>query len=210
MSYIKNLCKNYKDFSLHIPHWEILDHGVTALWGPSGSGKTSVFRCLCGLEPASFEWILNGVDIGQLPAEKRQLGIVFQNCELFPHLTGINNIYFASDARGVLREKAKQKIDMWNKFLELDKFAHRKAHQLSGGERQRIAIAMALIGNPRVLLLDEPFSALDTDLKQDSRIMIKTMIEQENIPTILVTHDEADVQFLAQKVSHIQNGKIVN
>ena len=208
MSLIKGLIKNYNDFSLQIPQWEILDQGVTALWGPSGSGKTSVFRCLCGLEKAEFHWVVNGMNLAQLPANERQLGIVFQNYELFPHLTGLNNIYFAADARKIDRTLVDQKIDRWNETLGLSKFSHRKASLLSGGERQRIAMAMALIGKPRVLLLDEPFSALDTGLKNESRLMIKKMIEQENIPTILITHDEADVTFLAKKVSHIENGKI--
>ncbi|MFN7906357.1 MAG: ATP-binding cassette domain-containing protein [Pseudobdellovibrionaceae bacterium] len=209
MSYIKQLTRTYKDFSLDIPQWEILDQGVTALWGSSGSGKTSVFRCLCGLEPAKFEWVINGVNIAQLPPQDRRLGVVFQNYELFPHLTGLNNIYFASEARNIPKEEADQKIESWNHLLGLDKFSHRKASLLSGGERQRIALAMALIGKPRILLLDEPFSALDAGLKHESRLMIKAIIETEQIPTILVTHDEADVHFLAKKVSHIENGRIV-
>lgn len=209
MSHIKNLTKNYKDFSLQIPSWEILDQGITALWGPSGSGKTSLFRCLCGLEKADFEWIVDGVDVGRLAPNERRLGVVFQNYELFPNMTGINNIYFAADARKIPLAEREKKMALWNSTLGLSQFSHRKAHQLSGGERQRIAMAMALIGKPRVLLLDEPFSALDAGLKNESRQMIRNMIELENIPTILVTHDEADVLHLAKKVSHIEGGRIV-
>lgn len=208
MSFIKNLTKSYKDFSLSIPQWEVLDQGITALWGPSGSGKTSVFRCLSGLEKANFEWVVDDVDVAKLPVNERRLGIVFQNYELFPNLTGIKNIYFASDARKIPREIVDQKLEKWNDLLGLSQFSHRQSDLLSGGERQRIALAMALIGQPRVLLLDEPFSALDAGLKNESRLIIKNIIEQEKIPTILVTHDEADVTSLAKKVSHIENGRI--
>ena len=107
MSVVRGLKASYKDFQIEIPHWEILDQGITALWGPSGSGKTSVFRLLLGLEQASqpFSWMHHDVDLAQLPTPARHLGVVFQSLELFPHMTALENIEFAALARKIPRDR---------------------------------------------------------------------------------------------------------
>ncbi len=210
MSLVENLFKNYGDFKIDIPSWEILDEGVTVLWGPSGSGKTSVFRLLVGLEKASnFKWIFLNHDLAKMAVPQRRLGVVFQTLDLFPHMTAEANILFAAKAREIPMEQAYDKLRELTQVLQMQSFLDRPVRVLSGGERQRVAIARALSGDPRVLLLDEPFSALDQELRQESRALIKRVIEKEKIPTLLVTHDPLDVEVLANKVSTIKHGQIV-
>lgn len=209
MSLVENLRHDYGDFKLEIPKWEILDSGVTALCGPSGSGKTSVFRMLLGLEKnPNFSWTFNGQDLAKLKTPARRLGVVFQSYDLFPHMTAKENILFAAKARKVPQERALKRLSELSQTLKMDSFLDRKASLCSGGEKQRIALARAIIGEPQILLLDEPFSALDANLRQESRKLVKDLIEKEKIPTVLVTHDKEDVDFLANKVTYIHNGTI--
>jgi sulfate transport system ATP-binding protein/putative spermidine/putrescine transport system ATP-binding protein len=217
MSYVENLRRSYaasgsgEAFVLDIPKWEILDKGVTVLWGPSGSGKTSVFRILLGLENCpGMVWNFKGVDLAQLKTPDRRMGVVFQSLDLFPHMTAEENILFAAKARKVESSKAQARLKHLSEVLKMRSFLKRKAAILSGGEKQRVAIARALMGEPRLLLLDEPFSALDQELRDESRRLIKSVIEAEDIPTVLVTHDQRDVEVLGNKVSKIKNGKIVS
>ncbi|NUN04528.1 MAG: ATP-binding cassette domain-containing protein [Bdellovibrio sp.] len=209
MSYVENLQRDYGDFKIEIPSWEILDQGVTVLMGPSGSGKTSVFRILLGLEPCpGMKWNVNGTDLAKLKTPQRRLGVVFQTLDLFPHLTASENILFAARARNVDEDKARKRLKELSSELHMDSFLERSASVLSGGEKQRVAIARAIMGEPRLLLLDEPFSALDQELRGESRKLVKRVIETEKIPTLLVTHDPQDVEVLANKVSHIRNGRL--
>lgn len=211
MSLVENLHKSYGDFKIEIPTWEILDQGVTVLWGASGSGKTSVFRLLIGLEEAAagFKWNFKGNDLAKLKVPHRKLGVVFQGLDLFPHLTAEENILFAAKAREIPLEEAYNNLRELANVMQMKPFLNRPVSVLSGGEKQRVAIARALAGEPRILLLDEPFSALDQELRQESRALIKRVIESKQIPTVLVTHDPLDVEFMANKVSTIKNGKLV-
>jgi len=210
VSLVENLFKNYGEFKIDIPSWEILDEGVTVLWGPSGSGKTSVFRLLIGLENApGFKWTFKNHDLAKMKVPQRRLGVVFQTLDLFPHLTAEENILFAANAREISHEQAYDKLKELTDILQMKAFINRPVRVLSGGEKQRVAIARALSGDPRLLLLDEPFSALDQDLRSESRKLIKSVIEKEKIPTLLVTHDPLDVETLANKVSTIKHGQIV-
>jgi sulfate transport system ATP-binding protein/putative spermidine/putrescine transport system ATP-binding protein len=211
MSIVENLYKAYDDFTLDIPRWEILDKGVTVLWGPSGAGKTSIFRLLIGLENPGkqFSWKVNDIDLAKLSVPARMLGVVFQTWELFPHMTAYENIQFAADCRKLNDVDFRSRLKNLTTRLKMDSFIDRKADVLSGGERQRVAIARALIAKPRVLLLDEPFSALDESLKKESRELVKNFLREEDIPVILVTHDQRDVDVLADKVSTIKAGKII-
>ncbi|HEX4923614.1 MAG TPA: ATP-binding cassette domain-containing protein [Bdellovibrionales bacterium] len=210
MSSVQNLVRDYGDFRVEIPKWEIADRGITALWGPSGSGKTSIFRLLIGLEPCpSLQWQFNGEDLARLPVSERRLGVVFQSYELFPHLTAEENIRFAARARKIPREEAESELQSLIHQLQLQACRHRAAHLLSGGEKQRVALARALIGRPRFLFLDEPFSAIDEDLRDDARTLVKSAIEAREIPTLLITHDRRDVAFLAHQMVEIRDGRIV-
>jgi sulfate transport system ATP-binding protein/putative spermidine/putrescine transport system ATP-binding protein len=209
---VENLFKSYGDFKIDISSWEILDEGVTVLWGASGSGKTSVFRLLMGLEAAnpSFKWTFKDHDLAKLKTPQRRLGVVFQTLDLFPHMSAEQNILFAAKARGIPLEQAYENLKELTDVLQMKTFESRPVSVLSGGEKQRVAIARALSGEPRILLLDEPFSALDQDLRQESRALIKRVIEKKKIPTLLVTHDPLDVEVLANKVSTLKNGQLID
>lgn len=209
MSLVENLKRGYGDFEIDIPQWEILDEGVTVLWGPSGSGKTSVFRLLVGLDQApGFRWLFAGEDLAKLRSPQRRLGVVFQTLDLFPHMTAEENILFAAKARGLSTETAQSKLRHYYEALQIGSLRARLAAVLSGGEKQRVALARALIGEPRLLLLDEPFSALDQELRDESRKLVKHVIAQEKIPTLLVTHDQKDVEILGNKISVIRHGRL--
>ncbi len=210
MSLVKNLRANYGDFKIDIPSWEILDEGVTALWGPSGAGKTSVFRLLLGLDKAEngFTWNFESVDLAALPTPRRRLGVVFQSLELFPHMTARENILFAAEARGIDLLDSSAHLLSLVETLSLGAVLGRRTSVLSGGERQRVALARALIGRPRLLFLDEPFSALDADLRSEARNLVRSAIAIEKIPTVLITHDRSDLDTLATKITEIRGGRI--
>lgn len=212
MSFVENLHRKYdSDFSLDIPRWEILDQGVTVLSGPSGSGKTSLFRILLGLEACpGMKWDFKGQAMQSLTAPERKFGVVFQTLDLFPHMSAEENILFAARARKIEARRQKEHLAELVDKLQMQNFMQRSASVLSGGERQRVALARALIGQPQMLFLDEPFSALDEELREESRKMLKRVISEEKIPTLLVTHDPRDVDFLADKISKIKDGKIVS
>lgn len=210
MSYVENLHREYGEFKLNIDSWEILDEGVTVLWGPSGSGKTSVFRILLGLEPCpGLKWNFQGLDLAKLKTPERRLGVVFQTLDLFPHMTSEENILFAARARNVDKNKVAKRLKELTDMMQMGSFLSRPAGLLSGGEKQRVAIARGIIGEPRLLLLDEPFSALDQALREESRKVVKQVIEVEKIPTLLVTHDDRDVEVLGNKITKIQKGSLV-
>jgi ABC-type sugar transport system ATPase subunit len=210
MSHVKNLLRDYEGFKVDIPSWEISDTGVTALWGPSGSGKTSVFRLLIGLEPCpGLAWTFGSEDLAKLPAPARRLGVVFQSLELFPHMTAEENILFAAKVRHVPAGETRRRLSELALDLRLTDFLQRKAALLSGGEAQRVALARAVIGRPRFLFLDEPFSSLDAELRVEARGLVRQAIERLQIPTLLITHDQEDLRALAQHVVKIKNGRLV-
>lgn len=211
MSLIRNLKYHSEDFQLEIPSWEIPDQGICALTGPSGSGKTTIMRILLGLQPCrGMSWRFGSEDLAQLSIEERRIGAVFQNYLLFPHLTARANIEFAAKARGVDEGKVEQKIREWSGVLKLESFLDRRASLLSGGEQQRVSLARALIGQPRFLILDEPFSALDADLRVESRRWIKELIAMESLPTLLISHDRQDVEFLAAIEFSLRDGHLLS
>lgn len=217
MSVVKQLQADYGDFSIEIKNWEIPDQGVTALWGPSGSGKSSVLRLLLGIDAAKkLEWDFQGTDLGKLAVSTRRLGIVFQNHELFDHMTASENLEFAAEAALCrpkdLRpsaEKIKTNLERFSKKLGIDAFSNRSARLLSGGERQRVALARALIGEPRMLLLDEPFSSLDAENRGEARALVRSVLDENRLPAILVTHDLQDVTALDARLCRIAGGRLI-
>lgn len=210
MSLIENMERNYGDFRISIPRWEIPDQGISALVGPSGSGKTSVVRLLLGIEPCpGLRWNFQGTEVASLPVAGRRMGVVFQDYLLFPHMTARQNIEFAAAARKIPPADVEKKLKEWGELLNLNGFLDRKADRLSGGEQQRTALVRALIGRPRFLFLDEPFSALDSELRQESRKLVKRLVEKESLPTLLISHDPADIEALAGTVFRLQSGRLV-
>lgn len=210
MSLVENLSKKFDGFNLDIPKFEILDHGVTVLWGPSGSGKSTVFRILLGLETCpNLKWIWQKQDLAKLSPAERNIGVVFQSYDLFPHMSAAENIWFAAQARKIEKAKANQRYEQLIKSLQLSSCLQTKAELLSGGEKQRVALARALMSFPRILFLDEPFSALDENLRQEARQLVKGILQSTQTPALLITHDERDLQVLGDRICKIQSGRML-
>ncbi|MBX2988597.1 MAG: ATP-binding cassette domain-containing protein [Bdellovibrionaceae bacterium] len=206
---VENLFHDYGDFKIDVPRWEIPDRGITTLSGPSGSGKTSIFRLLIGLEKTTaFTWRFGEVDLARLPVPQRRLGVVFQSLDLFPHMTAKQNILFAAQARGLNAADTQKRLRHFAEALRMEGFLDRSAALLSGGEKQRTALVRALIGRPRLLLLDEPFSALDEELRDEGRKLLKSLILEEGLPALLVTHDRRDVETLGDHFFRVQQGRV--
>lgn len=201
------------DFELNIKELLIPEKGVTAILGSSGSGKTTFLKTLIGLyQPHDWSWTFKGELLSGLDIGSRRLGVVFQSYDLFPHLTAEENINLVLKARNsekAARALAQSKVEKYFSQLNLESCRHTRAQNLSGGEKQRVALLRALVSNPRLLLLDEPFSALDTDLRSEARLLVKEVLSQLDIPVYLVTHDKDDVETLAENVIHLKNGKLI-
>lgn len=212
MSLVKNINLKLGSFELIIPELEIADTGVTAIQGESGSGKTTLLNILIGLhKPVGYEWTFKGTDLARLEISERRLGVVFQGYDLFPHLTAQQNIEIVLKARYPKKENQQIQINKLGEAaeqLKLDKCWSTKAENLSGGEKQRVALLRAVFSNPRMLILDEPFSALDADLRNESRLILKNFIHKLEVPVLLVTHDAQDVLVLAQHSLRMKNGRI--
>jgi putative spermidine/putrescine transport system ATP-binding protein len=180
-----------------------------ALLGPSGCGKTTALRALSGLELVDGGQILiDGVDVAGVPTNKRDIGMVFQSYSLFPHMTVLENVEFGLRMRkvgpGERRGRAAEALDM----VGLGKHATRFAHQLSGGQQQRVALARALVTRPRVLLLDEPLSALDAKVRVQLRDQIRRIQTELGITTVFVTHDQEEALAVADRVAVMRDGMI--
>jgi ABC-type Fe3+/spermidine/putrescine transport system ATPase subunit len=183
---------------------------VTVLLGPSGSGKTTLLNIVAGLVPASEGRVLFGkTDVTGLPAESRHIGYVFQNHALFPHLTVSGNVEFPLRIRGMRRVERQRRARDMLAMVEMTHLADRDISTLSGGQRQRVAIARALVANPDVLLLDEPLSALDPQLRDRIREELRALLAPLPVPVVLVTHDQHDAFALADQVVLLQAGQIV-
>ena len=212
MSVIKNLISEFENFTLNIPFLEIADQGITVIQGESGSGKTTLLQTLIGIHNPQkpWEWLYKGEDLSRVAMGERRMGVVFQSYDLFPHMTAEENVLIVMKARHESRKRFEmyEKISDYKKQLNLDRCWNTEAQLLSGGEKQRIAFLRAVVSNPRMLLLDEPFSALDEKLRVESRATLKNFIQQFDIPVLLVTHDQQDVDALAQHKIQIHNGQV--
>lgn len=182
--------------------------GVTVILGPSGSGKTTLLRCLAGLEHPQQGIIKKDGSVWLdtrtktfVPPQKRNVGVVFQDYALFEHMNVQANVGFGLD-----RFQAQSKVPEWLAKLKIENLAHRYPHQLSGGQRQRVALARALITEPELLLLDEPFSALDTHLRQQLREQLFEVISHLKQPVLMVTHDLNEARYLADHIGVMNNG----
>jgi iron(III) transport system ATP-binding protein len=210
---IKNISKHYGPVhALDNIDLTVAADSRTAVVGPSGSGKTTLLRIIAGFEiPDAGQVMLEGETLANgpaiVPAHRRGIGIVSQDGALFPHLSVADNIGFGMERGQVDRaEQINALIDM----VELDRgMLDRRPHQLSGGQQQRVALARALGRKPRLMLLDEPFSALDTGLRENMRKAVARVLQNAGITTILVTHDQAEALSFADQVAVLRDGKLV-
>jgi sulfate/thiosulfate transport system ATP-binding protein len=185
-------------------------HRITSLLGPSGSGKSTLLRLIAGLEQAdSGRIVIDDVDITSVPVSKRRIGFVFQNYALFGHMSVFDNVAFGLRTRGCGRSEIRARVEQLLGLVQLGQYAERLPGQLSGGQRQRVALARALAPEPRVLLLDEPFGALDTQVRVELRDWLHRLHEQTHVTTILVTHDQEEALELSEHVVLLQNGEVV-
>ncbi|KRF36753.1 sulfate/molybdate ABC transporter ATP-binding protein [Nocardioides sp. Soil805] len=181
---------------------------VIALIGPNGAGKSSLVHALAGLVVAEGRAHLDGVDLLPRSAREREVGLVFQDRALFPHLSARDNVAFGPRSRGVARREARHRADGWLERMGLGDLADRRPGQLSGGQAQRVAIARALATEPRLLLLDEPMAGLDVTVAMALRIELARHLRDYDGVTVLVTHDALDALALADRVVVLDEGRV--
>ncbi|PYC76993.1 spermidine/putrescine ABC transporter ATP-binding protein [Streptomyces tateyamensis] len=182
---------------------------LLALLGPSGCGKTTALRILAGFETHdSGEVLVDGKDVTRTPAHKRDAGMVFQSYSLFPHLSALDNVSFGLKMRGVGKSERRAKAQELLELVGLPQRAAHYPHQMSGGQQQRIALARALALQPRVLLLDEPLSALDAKVRLNLREEIRRLQQELGITTLFVTHDQEEALSMADRVAVLKAGRL--
>lgn len=213
MSVVKNLIVNKPDFILSLADFELPDEGTTGLLGASGSGKTTLIRALLGLEECpGLQWIFKGEDLFKLSLRERKLGVVFQDFALFPHMSSQENIWFSAKARGLVgvetRTAAEALFVELVEALNLKNILKRRASVLSGGEKQRVSLARALMGQPRFLFLDEPFSALDAENRSNARELVASVLKKFKVPSLLISHDKEDLAALADFAYELKNSQL--
>jgi iron(III) transport system ATP-binding protein len=189
---------------------EILDGELLTLLGPSGCGKTTTLRCVAGLlTPDSGEIYLGEERITDLPPERRGIGLVFQNYALWPHMTVYGNLAFGLQLKGVPKQDRTKKIGDALATVRLSGLEERYPRQLSGGQQQRIALARALVLEPRLLLLDEPLSNLDAQLREEMRFEIRELQHRLGVTTVYVTHDQSEALALSDRIAVLHEGSLV-
>jgi spermidine/putrescine transport system ATP-binding protein len=188
----------------------IRENEFFTLLGPSGCGKTTLLRLIAGFElPSDGQILLQGNRIGHLPPNKRPVNTVFQNYALFPHMTVAENIGFGLEMLGKPREEVEDTIKSILALVRMEQYGNRKTSQLSGGQQQRVALARALAPHPKVLLLDEPLSALDLKLRKEMQIELKRMQHETGITFVFVTHDQEEALTMSDRVAVMNEGKIL-
>jgi sulfate/thiosulfate transport system ATP-binding protein len=182
---------------------------ITTLLGPSGAGKSTLLRLIAGLElPDAGSIRIDGVDCTGLPVQKREIGVVFQSYALFRHMTVRENIAFGLDVRRRSRAEVEARVDEMLRLVQLEELGGRLPGQLSGGQRQRVAFARALAIQPRLLLLDEPFGALDTRVRVELREWLHELHARTGVTTLLVTHDQQEALEISQHVVVMSEGRV--
>lgn len=207
---IEDLTKTFGE-SLILDHinLEIKTGSLIALLGPSGSGKSTLLKLIAGLvNPNSGRIWLTGKDTNFLSIQERQIGFVFQNYALFKHLTVFQNIAYGLEIQQTNKVQITHRVQELLKLIQLENFADRYPTQLSGGQKQRIALARALAIEPKILLLDEPFGALDFQVRKDLRNWLKKLHEEVSMTTLFVTHDQQEAMELANEIIILKNGRV--
>jgi sulfate/thiosulfate transport system ATP-binding protein len=207
---LQGACKRYGDFvALDNVDFDVPAGSLTALLGPSGSGKSTLLRAIAGLDhPDTGTITINGRDVTRVPPQRRGIGFVFQHYAAFKHLTVRDNVAFGLKIRRRPKAEIAQKVDHLLDVVGLGGFQSRYPNQLSGGQRQRMALARALAVDPQVLLLDEPFGALDAKVREDLRAWLRRLHDEVHVTTVLVTHDQAEALDVADRIAVLNNGRI--
>ena len=197
--------KILKDISLEVRSGEIL-----ALLGESGCGKSSLLKAMLGLYPlAKGKIFFQGKEIQNLPSHKRGISVVFQDLRLFPHLNVGENVGFSLELQKVPKAERKKRVEELLKLVQLESYSERRIDSLSGGQMQRVAIARALAMNEKLLFLDEPFSALDPNLRREMGDFLLELQRKENLTVVLVTHDQEEALRLAHRIALMKDGEIL-
>jgi sulfate transport system ATP-binding protein len=206
----RNVTKRFGDYvALDDVTLEVPDGSLTALLGPSGSGKSTLLRIIAGLEePDSGEIEIHGADATGLPPQRREIGFVFQHYAAFKHMTVRDNVAFGLKIRKQSKPRVRERTDELLGVVGLSGYADRYPNQLSGGQRQRMALARALAVEPRVLLLDEPFGALDAKVRSELREWLRRLHDEVHVTTILVTHDQEEAMSVADHIAVMDHGRI--
>jgi sulfate transport system ATP-binding protein len=193
-----------ENIDLNIPTGQL-----TALLGPSGGGKTTLLRIIAGLESTDTgSVVIEGQDATKLPVQKRNVGFVFQHYAAFKHLSVARNVAFGLEIRKRPKDEIKKKVDELLELVHLSQFANRLPSQLSGGQRQRMALARALAIEPSVLLLDEPFGALDAKVRKELRDWLRRLHDEMHVTTVFVTHDQEEALEVSDSLVVINQGRI--
>ena len=207
---IKDINKKFGDFvalediSLTIPTGQL-----TALLGPSGGGKSTLLRIIAGLESADSGTVqIEGVEATHLPPQKRNVGFVFQHYAAFKHMSVAKNVAFGLEIRKRSKAETKRRVEELLELVHLSQFSHRLPAQLSGGQRQRMALARALAVEPTVLLLDEPFGALDAKVRKELRDWLRRLHDEVHVTTVFVTHDQEEALEVSDEIVVINDGRI--
>jgi sulfate transport system ATP-binding protein len=208
---VRNVNKKFGDFTaLDNVSVDIEDGELTALLGPSGGGKSTLLRIIAGLEtPDSGTVEIDGVDLTQLPPQRRNIGFVFQHYAAFKHLTVRRNIAFGLEIRKRPKAEIRSRVQELLELVHLEQFGERYPSQLSGGQRQRMALARALAVQPQVLLLDEPFGALDAQVRKELRTWLRRLHDEVHVTTVFVTHDQEEAMDVADRIFVMAGGKVV-
>ncbi|NML31047.1 polyamine ABC transporter ATP-binding protein [Paraburkholderia sp. G-4-1-8] len=181
-----------------------------ALLGSSGCGKSTLLRMMAGLETVtSGKILIDGEDLAQLPPYRRPVNMMFQSYALFPHMTVEANVAFGLKQEGVPKAELKERVANALELVQMSRFAKRKPHQLSGGQQQRVALARSLVKRPKLLLLDEPMSALDKQIRQRTQIELVNILDQVGVTCMMVTHDQEEAMTMADRLAVMSEGQIV-
>lgn len=207
---LKNINKTFGNYKASDNVNFTIEQGkLIGLLGPSGSGKTTILRMIAGLEtPDSGEIIIDGKVVNDIPASKRGIGFVFQNYALFRYMTVFDNIAFGLKIQKKDKKYIKERVSELVELIGLKGLEKRYPSQLSGGQKQRVAFARALAPNPTLLLLDEPFAAIDAKVRQELRSWLKEMIEKLGVTSIFVTHDQDEAIEVADEIIITNKGRI--
>lgn len=207
----KGIRKTYEQSrALNETDFTVEDGEFVTLLGPSGCGKTTFLRIIAGfVQPDCGKVFIGDSDITEMPPNKRGIGMVFQNFALFPHMTVEKNVGFGLRMRGVDKAQIAQKVKECLALVGLSGYEHRYPHQISGGQQQRVAIARVLAIEPKVLLLDEPFGALDKKLRVQLQVELKKLVSRLHITSIFVTHDQEEALIMSDRIAIMEAGNIV-